>query len=626
MRIYQKFIWIINLLILTAPCLPIFSANLTTSRSPMESLTTSCSEAWTNLEKIQTARKILDQLQDQNWAFKSEYQIFFKDFSESEFLKNEAPRQNLKLFQQALKDWIMDSSNTGKARKFYHAAHLMFQKKIATESTSKIFHNNPPSPGNLLKGFIEFIEQMYFLADGDLRIASYQLNHPVILKTLEQLAYWIGPERIRIVVEEDYLHKDKPHNDPSNHISALKRILAAGISLRTDTSALSKGNGQAHHKFALVGSYHLFTGSWNPTIRGTSRNYNHAFWIQSKDLNRIYANEFEQIWEGKSQVIKKSQQDYSWYSLPGGKARVLFAPQDPLKQTIISNLQKAQHKILISLFFLTDPDILKLLKAKQESGLKVSLIIDNLGAGSRVSDSGKALKSILLQFGLEFWTDDGSGHWHHKAAVIDQRWILSGSANWSQSAFSKNDENLIQIDHPELASQLESIITAPNHFEHWTPQSKDAVSHYIPNFWEISRSDNDLRVNLPPQAVDWQIFFNDSRLDSIRSSSKSLVFIYKNFFKSTKEGLLSLQHPDLNQLHSIFLHNSDGKLSSNSLKRIKAEMVRNPSGPCSQQKTITEACLMSVDQINHCIRSSIRSWVAEPWTKCKISGENELKN
>ena len=62
-----------------------------------------------------------------------------------------------------------------------------------------------------------------------------------------------------------------------------------------------------------------------------------------------------------------------------GRARVFFSPQDPLKEVIISSLQKAKYKIIIGLFFLTDSDILDLLQLKRSTGVRIQIVMDNLG-------------------------------------------------------------------------------------------------------------------------------------------------------------------------------------------------------------------------------------------------------
>ncbi len=40
---------------------------------------------------------------------------------------------------------------------------------------------------------------------------------------------------------------------------------------------------------------------------------------------------------------------------------------------------------------------------------------------------------------------------HHKVIILDRRYVITGSFNFSNSADQSNDENLIIIDDPVLA-------------------------------------------------------------------------------------------------------------------------------------------------------------------------------
>jgi cardiolipin hydrolase len=46
--------------------------------------------------------------------------------------------------------------------------------------------------------------------------------------------------------------------------------------------------------------------------------------------------------------------------------------------------------------------------------------------------------------------DSGPHHMHHKFALFDGRFLLNGSFNWSRSATTDNEEDLLVIDHPAL--------------------------------------------------------------------------------------------------------------------------------------------------------------------------------
>ncbi|MEE2924384.1 MAG: phospholipase D-like domain-containing protein, partial [bacterium] len=255
-----------------------------------------------------TAKENLDKLQSNQWILTESQANFFQNLLNSRHLIRPHLVKYINNCKKLLKKWSLNNQQK-LARYFFHAFHLLLNPPSYRAQKNILFNNSPPKSGDLAFGFLSFINQMYFQLDSTLKIYFYQLNQPEIIDSIQKLAYWIGPHRIKIILEEDYLHKDKLRGDPSDYSTALRKLLNAGIRIRTDKSYRSNGNGESHHKFAIIEPDQIFTGSWNPTSRGTNRNFNHAFWLQSKKLLKLYDHEFEQIWQGKSQSHKSSHWD-----------------------------------------------------------------------------------------------------------------------------------------------------------------------------------------------------------------------------------------------------------------------------------------------------------------------------
>lgn len=59
----------------------------------------------------------------------------------------------------------------------------------------------------------------------------------------------------------------------------------------------------------------------------------------------------------------------------------------------------------------------------------------------------------LSNAGIEVKTDeDKEAHMHNKFVVIDDRYVINGSFNWTYGAVKKNNENLVIQDDPKLAA------------------------------------------------------------------------------------------------------------------------------------------------------------------------------
>jgi phosphatidylserine/phosphatidylglycerophosphate/cardiolipin synthase-like enzyme len=47
--------------------------------------------------------------------------------------------------------------------------------------------------------------------------------------------------------------------------------------------------------------------------------------------------------------------------------------------------------------------------------------------------------------------DGNGGFLHHKVIIVDERYVITGSLNFSTRAEETNDENVIIIDNPDIA-------------------------------------------------------------------------------------------------------------------------------------------------------------------------------
>jgi phosphatidylserine/phosphatidylglycerophosphate/cardiolipin synthase-like enzyme len=55
--------------------------------------------------------------------------------------------------------------------------------------------------------------------------------------------------------------------------------------------------------------------------------------------------------------------------------------------------------------------------------------------------------------GLPVYLDGNPGQMHHKVFIIDQKIVITGSYNFSFSAETQNDENVVIFFDPQIAAQ-----------------------------------------------------------------------------------------------------------------------------------------------------------------------------
>jgi len=109
-------------------------------------------------------------------------------------------------------------------------------------------------------------------------------------------------------------------------------------------------------------------------------------------------------------------------------------------------METAVDELLICVFTISDDRLSDAIMTAHRNGLTVRVISDNDKMYDRGSDVGR-----LSQAGVNVRIDLSPEHMHHKFMIIDGRTVMTGSYNWTRSAETRNEENLISVDDPQLA-------------------------------------------------------------------------------------------------------------------------------------------------------------------------------
>lgn len=112
-----------------------------------------------------------------------------------------------------------------------------------------------------------------------------------------------------------------------------------------------------------------------------------------------------------------------------------------IRERIVSTLNKATHRIIVCVAWLTDELILQTLIDKSKNSIHVEIITQN-----DEYNRGKApYFNKLISSGCKVYLLDKNltgGILHHKFCVIDGEILITGSYNWTNNA-NKNTENII---------------------------------------------------------------------------------------------------------------------------------------------------------------------------------------
>jgi len=166
----------------------------------------------------------------------------------------------------------------------------------------------------------------------------------------------------------------------------------------------------------------------------------------SRQIAADYTREFEQMFAGRFGTSKRSATPYPRVRVGGAPFEVYFSPEDGVAKYVVQRLAAAKRSIHFMAFSYTSSTIADAMVAKVKEGLPVRGVFESQNVGG----IGSAFR-LLRQGGVDVLEDRNCYILHHKVIILDERTVISGSYNFTNSAEKDNDENLVIVDGPALA-------------------------------------------------------------------------------------------------------------------------------------------------------------------------------
>lgn len=289
-----------------------------------------------------------------------------------------------------------------------------------------------PNPGDspaLRGGPAEALARAIDAAGRSVDMAIYRLDLDRVRDAL--LAAHRRGVAVRLVVESDNL--DEP---------AIHALLAAGVPVVGDG-----GEALMHDKFTVIDGREVWTGSMNYTVGDAYFNDNNLLRLVGADLAEAYREEFDEMFQGET---------FGAFSLPGGGRRVelgdgttvevYFAPDDRPLERLVTLVGEAGQRVDFLAFAFTSSDLAQAMIERSREGVAVRGVVD-AGQAANLGSQWEALRAA----GLDVRLDGNPDNMHHKVIVIDAAVVVTGSYNFSRSAETLNDENLVVLHDPALA-------------------------------------------------------------------------------------------------------------------------------------------------------------------------------
>jgi phosphatidylserine/phosphatidylglycerophosphate/cardiolipin synthase-like enzyme len=239
---------------------------------------------------------------------------------------------------------------------------------------------------------------------------------------------------VRVVVDSD--------NKLDQEIRELEQ---AGIAVLGD-----RRESLMHHKFVIIDSLDIWTGSMNFTVNGAYRNNNHLIRIQSKEIALNYLQEFNEMYDRDAfGALSLPDTPFPRVEVENTLVETMFSPEDHVVFRILELIKEAEQRIEILSFTLTHDAIADALLQQSLSGIDVVGVVE----ASMIDQTGSDVER-LREAGLDIRLMDQDGLMHHKVIVLDGKRVLLGSYNFSRSAEERNDENVLIVHHPSIAEEF----------------------------------------------------------------------------------------------------------------------------------------------------------------------------
>jgi phosphatidylserine/phosphatidylglycerophosphate/cardiolipin synthase-like enzyme len=239
--------------------------------------------------------------------------------------------------------------------------------------------------------------------------------------------------QVRVVMESDNLDASAP-----------QALIDAGIPVLGD-----RREGLMHDKFVVIDRSEVWLGSMNYTFSGAYEDNNDLVHIRSTKMAEDYTKEFEEMFLddkfGPDVVPETPNPDFN---IDDTRVEVLFSPDDGVASRVYDILTEAEKSIYFLAFSFTSDDLGQIIRTQAENGVDVAGVMDEGQVKSNVGTE----YDLFKQAGLKVFVDSNEGLMHHKTIIIDDQIVITGSYNFTNSAETRNDENLIVLYNPTIAN------------------------------------------------------------------------------------------------------------------------------------------------------------------------------
>jgi phosphatidylserine/phosphatidylglycerophosphate/cardiolipin synthase-like enzyme len=265
----------------------------------------------------------------------------------------------------------------------------------------------------------------------DIAIYSFSLNS---IRDALLRAHDRGVQ-VRVVAESENMGRTDP-----------QRLMDAGIPMLGD-----RREGLMHNKFVVIDGSEVWVGGMNYTDSGAYEDNNVMMRIRSLKMAENFTKEFEEMFvDDRFGDNIRADTPNPRVTMDGTPVDVYFSPDDGVQAILFDILSEAQESIYFMAFSFTADSLGDVIRERAEEGVTVAGVMDEEQVKSNQGTEFDAFR----QAGLNVFVDGNPGQMHHKIMIVDESIVIVGSYNFTNSAETRNDENLLVIYNEEIAAQF----------------------------------------------------------------------------------------------------------------------------------------------------------------------------
>jgi len=205
------------------------------------------------------------------------------------------------------------------------------------------------------------------------------------------------------------------------------------------------GEGRVHHNICVIDDQYVWIGSANLSTSGFSTQDNVMVELKSARLADSLRREAA-VFEGS---CVREHAEVPTANFGDQKAELFLLPhwnfsQNTVeekmnkrgKQRLIGLIEQAKTSVQIAMMVWTDPELATAVIAAHQRGVRVEILLHDLEDRQ---------VNRMKQEGVVIMKNPKCVFMHNKLMLIDDRHLVNGSANFSRSSFSRNDESFLML-------------------------------------------------------------------------------------------------------------------------------------------------------------------------------------